>query len=110
MRYLGRRVYLAAVVVLVSAMRCGLTATRAQRLAQSLRVPRRTLERWRRWWLEQFPQTLFWKGACARFWPPVRIGALPASLLERFSSDDMQSRLLQSLRFLSPLSTLSGGA
>jgi hypothetical protein len=33
-RYLGRRVYLGAVVVLVSAMIGGLTATRAARLRQ----------------------------------------------------------------------------
>ncbi len=108
-RYLGRRVYLAAMVVLLSAMRCGLTATRAHRLAQALHVPRRTLERWRRWWLEQFPQTSFWKGAGARLLPPVPIAALPASLLERFIGD-IQSRLIQSLRFLSPLSTLGDGA
>jgi len=109
-RYLGRRVYLAAVVVLASALRCGLTATCAQRLAQTLQVPRRTLERWGRWWLEQFPQTALWRGAGARFLPPVSIAALPASLLARFVGEDSRSRLLQSLRFLSPLSTLGDGA
>jgi hypothetical protein len=109
-RYLGRRVYLATAVVLMSAMRYGLSAMRMQPLAQSLCVPRRTLERWRAWWLEQFPQTSLWKGACARFLPPVGIATLPASLLERFSGNDIQSRLIQSLRFLSPLSTLDGGA
>lgn len=109
-RYLGRRVYLAAVVVLLSALRYGLTPRRAQQLAQSMGVPRRTLERWRRWWLEGFIRTSFWQGACARFVPPLPIAALPASLLERFTGDDSQSRLIQALRFLSPLSTLSDGA
>jgi hypothetical protein len=109
-RYLGRRVYLAAVVVLVSAMRNGLSANREQRLTESLRVPRRTLERWRSWWLEQFVQTSFWKAASARFMPPVEIGALPASLLERFSAHDSPGRLIESLRFISPLSTVGGGA
>jgi hypothetical protein len=108
-RYLGRRVYLAAVVLLVSAMRDGLSARREERLAQSMLVPRRTLERWRRWWLEEFPQTSFWRGACARFIPPLPIGALPASLVARFCGEDLQRRLIQSLRFLSPLSTLDGG-
>jgi hypothetical protein len=108
-RYLGRRVYLAAVVVLVSAMQYGLSAMRTRRLAQSLSVPRRTVERWRRWWLEQFPQTSLWRGACARFVPPLNISALPASLLERFSGQDIQSRLIQALRFLTALSTLGGG-
>ncbi|MGH8803096.1 MAG: hypothetical protein ACREX6_12480 [Casimicrobiaceae bacterium] len=100
--------YLAAVVVLVSALRYGLTPRRAQQLAQSMGVPRRTLERWRRWWLEGFIRTSFWKAAGARFVPPVSLAALPASLLERFTGDDIRSRLIQTLRFLSPLSTLDG--
>ena len=110
LRFLGRKVYLATVVVLISAMRGGLTAKRAQYLAQSVSVPRRTLERWRRWWLEAFAQSSFWKGACARFLPPVDTEALPASLLERFSGQDLQGRLIGLLQFLSPLSTLSNGA
>ena len=108
-RFLGRRVYLGAVVVLVSAMRYGLSAKRAQFLAQSLSVPRRTLERWRAWWLDRFAQTSFWKAARARFVPPVVLGALPASLLERFRGEDIQARLIQGLCFLAPLSTLGGG-
>lgn len=110
LRFLGRRVYLAAAVVLISAMRCGLSSKRAQYLAQSLSVPRRTLERWRRWWLEAFAQSSFWKAACARFLPPVDIEALPASLLERFSGQDAQGRMIALLQFLSPLSTISDGA
>lgn len=109
-RYLGRRVYLAAVVVLVSALRHGLSAKRAQRLAQYTHVPQRTVERWRRWWLDRFVQTSFWKGACARFVPPLQTDALAASLLERFSGKDLPARVIQTLRFLSPLSTLRGGA
>ena len=109
MRYLGRRVYLAAVVLLMSAMRDGLTASREQRLAQSLLVPRRTLERWRVWWLEQFVRTSFWKGARARFVPPLPTSELPASLLARFRGVDLLCQLIQALRFLRPLSTLDGG-
>jgi predicted ATPase len=55
-RYLGRRVYLAAVVVFMSAIRYGVSTMHTQRLAQCLPLPRRTLERWRRWWLEQAHQ------------------------------------------------------
>ena len=108
-RYLGRRVYLGVMVVLASAMRYGLSATREQYLAQWLRVPRRTLERWRVWWCEQFVHTPFWRGACARFIPPVNSAVLPWSLLARFDGKDLQSRLIQLARFLSPLSTLGGG-
>lgn len=110
LRFLGRRVYLAAVVVLISAMRCGLTPKRVQYLAQLVSVPRRTLERWRRWWLEGFAQSSFWKAACARFLPPVQSEALPAGLLERFSGQDARGRVIALLQFLSPLSTISDGA
>jgi len=102
LRFLGRKVYVAAVVVLISAMRCGLSPKRAQYLAQLVNVPRRTLERWRCWWLQVFAQSAFWKAARARFVPPVQIEALPASLLERFSAADAQSRLIALLQFLAP--------
>lgn len=67
------------------------------------------MERWRGWWLKQISPDLILEGACARFLPPLNIDALPASLLERFSGEDIQSRLIQSLRLLTPLSTLSDG-
>lgn len=105
LRFLGRKVYLAAMVVLISAMRCGLTPRRVSELAQSMSVPRRTLERWRRWWLEVFAGSPFWKAASARFMPPVDGEALPGSLLERFSAADAGGRLIALLRFLSPMST-----
>jgi hypothetical protein len=57
-RFLGRRLYLAATVVLASALRSGLTDRRAQQLAEWLRVPRATIERWRAWWLQDFREEL----------------------------------------------------
>lgn len=104
MRYLGRRVYLGAVVVLVTAMIGGLTATRAARLRQWLGVSVRTLARWRVWWRETFVASAFWRGARGRFMPPVMTETLPASLLERFAGDE-RTRLLHVLAFLTPLTT-----
>jgi hypothetical protein len=103
-RYLGRRVYLGAVVVLVTAMIGGLTATRAARLRQWLGVSVRTLARWRVWWRETFVASVFWRGARGRFMPPVMTETLPASLLERFAGDE-RTRLLRLLVFLTPLTT-----
>ena len=108
-RYLGRRVYLATVVVLACAMRAGVTSRRAAQLKAVLSVPLRTLERWRRWWLEEFVQTPFWRSACAVFMPPVAADLLPASLLSRFAGDESTTPMVQCLSFLSPLSTLSKG-
>ncbi len=105
-RFLGRKVFLGAVVVLVSAMRHGVTPARMRKLREYLGVSRRTVERWRRWWHETFAEGAFWQAARAAFMPPVDPGALPASLLERFASDG-EARLVTLLRFLGPI---TGGA
>lgn len=106
-RFLGRRVYLGAVVLLVSAMHGGITERRAAELQERLGVSRRTLWRWRTWWLATFPESDFWKRERGRFMPPPNAGSLPASLLERFTDEDARSRLIQALSFLAPLTTQS---
>ena len=105
-RFLGRRVYLALAVVLVSARRAGPTPAAAQ-LGTQLGVARRTLQRWRDWWQQQFPLTPLWRAACARFMPPVAAQDLPGELLERFAgpSHEAVTRLLV---WLSPVT--AGGA
>ena len=50
LRFLGRKVYLAAVVVLITALRCGPTPARLQTLKELAGVDRRTVMRWRAWW------------------------------------------------------------
>ena len=104
-RYLGRRVYLGAVVVLVTAIGAGITASRAARLRELLGVSVRTLKRWRAWWRATFVASAFWRGVKGRFMPPVAVDRLPASLLERFAAADERTRVLQTLAFLAPLTT-----
>ena len=106
-RFLGRRVYLGAVVLLVSAMQGGVTDKRAAKLRESLGVSRRTLWRWRSWWRQSFPVSDFWKRERGRFMPPLQDGPLPASLLDRFSGEDERVKLIQILSFLAPLTTQS---
>ena len=102
-RFLGQRVYLAAVVVLAGAVRAGLTDWRVGQLTKWIRIPRRTLERWRSWWLDEFVDTRFWMTERGRFMPPLAPEALPASLLERFEGPDLPSQLTAALCFLAPL-------
>jgi len=102
LRFLGRKVYLAAIVVLVAILRHGVTASRMERLSQALGVDRRTVARWRRWWREGFTATRFWQLARARLMPPVDGEHLPASLLDRFTGDDTD-RLIALLRFIGPV-------
>jgi hypothetical protein len=102
-RFLGRRIYLAAVVVLASALRSGLNDWRVGQLTEWIGVPKRTIERWRRWWLREFVSSPFWTNARARFMPPLEAAALPASLLQRFRGLDLSSQLTAALRLLAPL-------
>ena len=102
-RFLSRRVYLAAVFVVVTAMRHGLSPRRVTELRKLIGVSRRTLERWRRWWLETFRATAFWKAEQGRFATAIEASGLPVSLLERFEGG-WKERLIAALRFLSPLS------
>jgi hypothetical protein len=100
-RFLGRRVYLGLAVVLMSARRSQSPSDVAQ-LSETLSVPASTLQRWRRWWVQQFPITPLWQAHCARFMPQIDLTLLPDSLIERFlgSTEDQIRRLLI---FLSPL-------
>jgi hypothetical protein len=102
-RYLGRRIYLGVIVVLATAMQQGLSPWRLRRLREELGASRQTLERWRTWWQEAFPESAFWKAAKAAFSPPAD-NEVPRSLLARFAGDEVE-RLVALLRFLSPMST-----
>lgn len=106
LRFLGRKVYLGAVVVLVSAMRHGATPTRLARLQELVGVSPRTLARWRRWWREAFATSRFWRAAAGRFGTPIARALLPLSLLERFAGDTRE-RLVATLRFVGPITTAS---
>jgi hypothetical protein len=100
-RFAGRRVYLAVVLMLVSPP----GSASARTLCDGLRIAPVTLKRWCRWWRETFPSTRFWQSVCERFMPPLRSAELPHSLLERFEASTMTHRLTQALRLLAPLST-----
>lgn len=109
-RFLGRRVYLGAVVVLIATLAEGATPRRLRRLRQIVGdVSRRTVERWRRWWRESFPQTPFWREHRARFAPAIEAERLPTSLLERMPGTDANTRLIALLRLLTPITTGNAG-
>jgi hypothetical protein len=108
-RFLGRKVYLAAVVVLVATMRHGPSPRRVRELTELFGVDRRTIARWNTFWREQFPQTPFWKVARGRFVPRLAIAELPRALFEAFiHRDDSREDWERLLRFLSPI-TITGG-
>lgn len=105
-RFLGRRFYLGAIVVLVSALRDGLTVRRTAQLKELIGIDGRTLRRWRSWWRNEFARSPFWRSVRARLSPPVNARKAPASLLERFGRDPAD--LVRLLQFFSPITTRAG--
>jgi hypothetical protein len=103
-RFLGPKVYLGVIVILISAMRQGPTPRRVRELSLRFSADRRTIARWQVFWRERFSQTPFWKIARARLVPIVEIVSLPYSLVDAFLSRHRTCggwTLL--LRFLSPI-------
>jgi hypothetical protein len=87
LRFLGRRVYLEAVVVLASVMAEVAGSARAAETA--IGVPWLTLRRWGSWWREVFPKLPTWAELRARFVPPPPSEAeLPGSLLARLGGQE----------------------
>jgi hypothetical protein len=107
-RFLGRKVYLGAIVVLIAAMRQGPTPRRVRELSKLIGADRTTVERWRVFWQDQFPQTVFWKVARARLVPVFEIVAYPLSIVEAFVGIDVRQGWENLLKFLSPI-TIAGG-
>jgi len=103
-RFLGRKVYLGVVVILISAMRQGPSPRRVRELSRMFDVDAATIARWQTFWRDHVPRTPFWKLARARLVPVVEIVALPLSLVEAFGrGNDPYQDWVRLLRFLSPL-------
>jgi hypothetical protein len=104
LRFLGRKVYLGVIVVLVAAMRQGPSPRRLRELADSCGADPRTIARWQVFWRELFPQTHFWKTARARLVPISTITELPLSLLDAFlAGGDPSAGWVRLLHFLAPI-------
>lgn len=102
-RYLGRKVYLGAVVVLVTALRQG--GGSVGELCALIGVSRRTVVRWRRWWQTAFATSAFWQVARGLLAGAIAIEELPGSLLARFDAPDERARLIRLLDFIKPVTT-----
>ena len=103
-RFLGPKVYLGAIIIVISAMRQGPTPRRARELSKRFGADLRTIARWQVFWREHFPQTPFWKVERARLVPLIEIIALPYSLVDAFQRRHFPCRgWMLLLRFLSPI-------
>jgi hypothetical protein len=110
--FLGRRVYIEAVVLIA----CADPSTRD--LVEATGVPDITLRRWRGWWRETFPVLPAWPVLRAQFAPPPPDeGMLPASLLLRIKRDlratverTPAAVMLLTAKLLAPVTTSLMGA
>ncbi len=102
-RFLGRKVYFAALVLIASAVGRGAVLLGRGRVRDVQGVPVRTVRRWLSWWQTGFALSAFWTEAKARFAMAVEVERLPASLLERVGKDAVR----RTLAFLAPITTTS---
>jgi hypothetical protein len=103
LRFLGPKVYLGAVVVLITAMRCGVTPVRMRTLKDLVGVSRQTVLRWQAWWQQELPATPLWRARKGSLSSQPQLRELPQSLLEEFTCSCVHERVLALLRFLAPL-------
>lgn len=89
-RFMGRRVYVAAAVLVVCA---------GWSEVDSGEVPTRTRRRWRAYFARQLVKSFRWREIRARLDRPVDENRLPASLLERFQGTRSEV-LISGLRLL----------
>ena len=104
-RFLGRRVYVGAVVILAAAVALTTMATSAA--VRATGVPSRTLRRWLRWWRGPWATSRPFVELSARMIPPPERRWLPVSLLERFGAD-RPAAVFKLLSWLAPITTTSG--
>ncbi len=107
-RFLGRKVYLGALITLISAGSDALSEEQLHCLIEALNLPANTRHRWRRWWSLQVPASRCWQALSGWFSPPVIATRLPGELLTRLNGVDLSSRLVQLLQLISPLTTRTG--
>ena len=99
--FLGRRVYLGAVVIVASMIALALRA--ASEVRRRTGVPARTTRRWLGWWQGPFLDTETFVTLCARL-IGVEVGRVPESIVGQLGGT-LPERVRSMLGWLSPLTT-----
>lgn len=100
-RFLGRRVYLGAVVIMASVVALALRA--ASEIRRQTGVPARTTGRWLGWWQGPFLVTEEFVTICAQL-IGVEVGRVPASIVGQLAGP-WTERVRSLLAWLAPLTT-----
>jgi hypothetical protein len=100
-RFLGRRVYLGAAVIVASIVALALRG--AGEIRRRTGVPARTTQRWLGWWQGPFLDTEVFVTICARL-IGVEVGRVPASIVDRLAGTPTE-QVRGMLAWLLPLTT-----
>jgi hypothetical protein len=106
-RFLGRKVYLGIVIILVTASQHGLSDKHRKQLIEHLDLYPQTLSRWRKWWREHFSSSRCWQAEQGNYIPPIDTTHLPGALLGRLRGRNLRHRLRFLLGLIAPLSSSS---
>lgn len=106
-RFLGRKVYVAALVVIAGVIGRERVLLGRGAPRQVAGVPVRTVRRWLGWWSITFVLTSFWTEAKAFLVSPVDEAMLPGTLLARFGPPAEMSALTRMLRWIAPITSAS---
>jgi hypothetical protein len=104
LRFLGRRVYAGAVVIIASAI--AVHNALASEIKRKTGVPARTVHRWIHWWRGSFTKTSVFIAICARLLPPPPRSELPESILVRLRGS-IPMCVEKFLAMLAPITTSS---
>ena len=108
-RFLGPKVYVSAMVALITAMRQGPTPRCARQLKALFGVDRRTLAHWREWWERIFPRSRFWQRMRGFFPVQATEDVLPGLLIARCRGSTVLQKVVGMLRFLSQFGSVVDG-
>jgi hypothetical protein len=103
-RFLGRRVYIGAVVIVASVV--ALMAPLASAARRATGIAAQTTRRWLRWWRGAFTTTSVFVQIASRLLPAVSRVRLPASILERLAGP-AERRVELLLGWLLPITTVT---
>lgn len=106
-RFLGRKIFVSAAVLLMTCMLHGVNSKRAARLRAILEVDRKTIQSWRKMWTEELPQGPFWIELRGLLRDPLDPKGMPQNLLEVLRGT-LEEKAVFLLKLLAGLGARSG--
>jgi hypothetical protein len=106
-RFLGRRVYVGAVVIVASVV--AVMKAAASAVSRATGIAARTTRRWLRWWRGPFTATSVFVQISSRMVPAVSRALLPASIVERLLGA-VEGRVRMLLGWLLPITTVTSSS